>query len=101
MAETESKRIKEAREEVDKICDECGWDLNNKANWQSILREIDKRHDKRTYKCRYCWDTGIIARINPEDGMFYGRRCNLCRYWDDLREKAREERERRERGERR
>lgn len=90
-----SKRIEEARAEVDKICAENGWDLRDMSNWQSILREIDKRHDKRTYKCRYCWDTGVIVRMDPEDGMLYGRRCGLCRHWDDLREKAREERERR------
>lgn len=92
---TENERLKEARKEVDQICEEKGWDIRNVYNWQSILREIDARHDHRKYKCRYCWDTGIVTWLDPGDGMLYGRRCGFCRYWDEQREKAKAEKEKR------
>lgn len=83
--------LDQARADVDELCQEKGWDLRKTSDWGRILNEIDRRHDKRHYKCRYCWDSGIVSWIDPDDGMFYGRRCGFCRYWDEQREKARGE----------
>lgn len=91
MDMNEQTELEKAREEVDSICEEKGIDLRERKNWQGILWEIDARHDRRRYKCRYCKDSGIVSWIDPDDGMFYGRRCGYCRYWDEQREKARRE----------
>ena len=88
----ESTRMKQARENVEILCEEKGMDLRNRSDWQGILREIDARFDRRIYKCKRCWDTGIIEWVGP-DGMMYGRKCGFCRYWDEQREKARREKE--------
>lgn len=85
-------RLKQARANVELMCEEKGIDPTDQQNWQAVLREIDTRFDKRRYKCRRCWDTGIISWIGS-DGMFYGRKCGACRYWDEQREKARREKE--------
>lgn len=84
--------IEGARAKVDAICAEKRWKLDRIADWQNILGEIDARYDKRRYKCRYCFDSGIVSWIDPDDGLFYGRRCGFCRYWDEQREKARAKR---------
>lgn len=76
------REIEEARKKVDSMCDELGLDLRNPEHWNRILGEIDRRDTQRRYKCVWCKDSGTIAYIG-EDGMFYGRRCARCRYWDD------------------
>ena len=82
--------MERARVEVDRICAEKGWDLKRIADFGKILGEIDRQHDKRRYKCPICKDSGIVSWIDPDDGMWYGRRCGYCRYWDEQKEKARE-----------
>ena len=87
------EHISEARAVVDRICEENGWDLRKTSDWNKVLGEIDRKYDQRRYKCRYCFDSGIITWIDMDDGLFHGRKCGFCRYWDEQREKARREKE--------
>lgn len=80
--------IENANAVLRKICAEKGWDLRRVSDWNNILGEIDARYDQRRYKCPICKDAGIVAWIDSDDGLFYGRRCGYCRYWDDQREKS-------------
>ena len=84
---TESMNIAKAKTAVDELCRRNGWDLRRISDWNNILGEIDARHDPRRYKCPVCKDSGIVSWIDPDDGLFYGRRCGYCRYWDEQREK--------------
>ena len=88
-AESLQKPIEKARKAVKRICDEKHLDINDPMQFGNILYEIDAKHDKRRYKCRYCKDSGIVSWIDPDDGMWYGRRCGYCRYWDEERERER------------
>lgn len=85
--------MQQARREVDRICKENGWSLDNIADMGKIFGAIDARFDKRRYKCPVCKDSGIVSWIDPDDGLNYGRKCGYCRYWDDQREKWKRERE--------
>lgn len=86
-------RLAKARKEVDRICSENGWDLRDITDLGKIFGAIDSRHDQRRYKCPVCKDSGIVSWIDPDDGLWYGRRCGYCRYWDDQRENARRAKE--------
>lgn len=85
--------MESARKAVDEMCQEYGYDIRSPYRFQSILSTIDRKYDKRTYKCPYCKDTGIMSWIDPEEGLWYGRRCGKCRYWDEQRERARSAKE--------
>lgn len=83
------ENLNRAKAAVDRICAEKGWDLKKISDFSKISGEIDARYDRRRYRCPICKDSGIVSWIDPDDGLFYGRRCGYCRYWDEQREQSR------------
>jgi hypothetical protein len=79
----EEMNLASARKVVDWLCESKGLNLRNKADWNNILLAIDAKYDQRRYKCPFCKDSGIVSWIDPDDGLWYGRRCGYCRYWDE------------------
>lgn len=87
-AETFKSRIEKASRVVRRICEEKDLNTRDPYDFGKVLYEIDSKYDRRRYKCPICKDSGIVAWIDPDDGMWYGRRCGRCRYWDEQKEKA-------------
>ena len=88
-AESFKRPIDKARMTVKRICAEKHLDIHDPYEFSKVLYEIDRKYDKRRYKCAICKDSGIVSWIDPDDGLWYGRRCGRCRYWDEQRERER------------